>query len=140
MIDSSYRFNRNKNTFVIYVCRSIALKINNYLDKRTQMFDYKALNIILEDGIEKKELTFYELKMLSHRDRYSTDSLRGFYKPKYMEMKVGFADAPIYSSIRASNEEFMYQNSYMIMNLSNDLANYTSNAPDYSEAEDITYY
>ena len=140
MIDSEYRFNRNKNTLFIYFLRSIALKINNYLDKRTQMFDYKRLSLIVDDGIEKKELYFYELKMLSHRDRYSTDSLRGFYKPRYMEMTYGFADMPIYSSIRALNEEFMYQNSYMIMNLSNDLANYTTNAPDYSEAEDITYY
>ena len=113
-LDTEYRLNRAKTNLIIYFLRSVAKFLYTYYVRRKNQYDYKVMNLSINNGVEVSDLNYPLMKCRAFRLRYATDCYSGFFEEKYLNADKGFDDLESYSNIYPSITEYNKQQSYLI--------------------------
>ncbi len=117
---SDYRFRRGDNCLSMHLFKALSAKINDYRTKIYNTFGYCTLQIQVESGTRDGILTnkqYYLMYKKIYSRRFATDCYSDFYAKKALDSLVGLEDLPEYSSVKATVQEFLRQNSYFMAEL-----------------------
>lgn len=111
-----YRNVRDDNTLLVYILKHITSAFTNYVDRYRNLYGYKIMQLVLEDGIDgEKRVLYYTLsRQKLYSGRYSTDCLKGIYVDQVRQCQRSLDDLPTYGDIVAIPDELKKQNSYFV--------------------------
>lgn len=102
---------RSDDSLLGYLIKKINYRLNYLEDKIHNRYDVSTISIINQ---YEKKIEVPLIHKLIYANRYNTSVYGSMYESIYLKSKIGFYEAPEYSSTTASVEEFEYQNSYFI--------------------------
>ena len=102
---------RSDDSLLGYLIKKINYCLNYLEDKIHNRYDVSTISIINQ---YEKKIEVPLIHKLIYANRYNTSVYGSMYESIYLKNKIGFYEAPEYSSTTASVEEFEYQNSYFI--------------------------
>lgn len=116
----NYRFNRSDNTLRMYLFHGIVGKLNKYLKGIYNTFGFYKVNGTIESGRQDgkaKESKYYIMFKKIYSKRFSTDCFSDFFNEKALRSTLGLDDLQEFSTIKASFEEMIMENSYFFADL-----------------------
>ncbi len=108
---------RSDKTLLKYLLNKVSYAINSYLTKRHNTFDFKMIEVDVDNGIDCKKQKYFLMKKKIYSRRYSTNCYSAFFEEKYMQSSSGFIDLKNFGFYKANIKELVSMNSYFIEDL-----------------------
>jgi len=120
---SAYRFQRDDMTLVQHLINMAGSLSYMALTRVYQRYTYKKVVMATNssDAVgnlnEGEEVTYYLINYIDNAQRFASASYSGFLNANKEKAKSGFFDLPMFESYMATREEFLKEDSYLIMDL-----------------------
>lgn len=111
----NHRFNRGDNTLFIHIFKNLYAKLNNFCERRSNLFNCQKIKIGIESGLRDGNVNWYNYYRMDKKiysGRFRTDCLSSVFASRAEYNKIGLDDLKTYADIFTKWDEVGLQNSH----------------------------
>ena len=111
----NHRYSRGDNTLSMFLYKNIYVKLDNFIERRSNLFNCQKIKIGIESGLRNgnvKWFNYFRMDKKIYSKRFRTDCLSSIFESRAELNTVGLDDLVCYADIYTKWAEVGLQNSY----------------------------